>query len=60
MSPIVREGLVTLGRIGVRAFVAAAESVLEDVGTAADNVSKSTRKVKTNIGRIARERHREP
>lgn len=56
MNPLLREGLATLGRIGVRAVASAYESVLEDVGSAAEKVVYKTRKAKAGIGKIPRER----
>jgi hypothetical protein len=53
---LLRDVLGTLGRIGVRAVAKAAESVLEDVGTVAENVTKKTHKVRKGLGRIPRER----
>lgn len=56
MNHLLREGLYTMGRIGVRAMAKAAESILEDVGAVADNVSHKTRKVKNGLGKFPRER----
>lgn len=57
MNRILYDSLATLGRIGVRAVAKAAESVLEDVGTAAEKVAHKTRKARSGLGKIPRERH---
>jgi hypothetical protein len=56
MNHLLREGLYTLGRIGVRAVAKAAESVLEDVDRVAENVSKKTKKARSGLGKLPRER----
>jgi hypothetical protein len=56
MNELLRDGLATLGRIGVRAAAKAAESVLDDIGNVAEKVVHRTRKAKSGLGRIPRER----
>jgi hypothetical protein len=56
VNRILYDSLATLGRIGVRAVAKAAESVLEDVDRVAENVSKKTKKARSGLGNIPRER----
>lgn len=58
IHPTVAEGLGKLARIAVRAIGKAAESVLEDVGDIADEVSTKTKKARGGLGKIPRERRR--
>jgi hypothetical protein len=55
LPPLLREAIHTLGRIGVRAVAKGAESVLDDIGTVADNVSKKTKRAKSGLGKIPHE-----
>lgn len=56
LPPAAKETLALLGRIGVRAVGKFAESVLEDISDAADTVAKKTKRAKTTLGKIPRER----
>lgn len=58
LPPAVLDTLSFLGRVGVRALGKAAESVLEDVGTVAEDVAKKTKKARSGLGGIPRERRR--
>lgn len=54
---MVREGLMTLGRVGVRAVAQAGDSLLRDLGDVAETVSKKTKKARRKIADIPRERY---
>jgi hypothetical protein len=59
-SPPLRDLLTTLGRIGARAFAAAAESVADDVDAAAEEVGKRAKRAKKKIGTIRQSTRRPP